>query len=508
MIQGEKGVRMMDRRWHWRLHYNCFIGTELTTWLIQNFRDIETREEAVDFGNELMKHGLFQHVEKRHNFRDGNYFYQICAEHRITRPESRGSWFPQLRADKSMPSTPAVGKDSPSSLRARSDSIDERIPTTPSTPSKTKNKVAIMLSKTLKYDVDTRKRSNRPEVIDLHYDRLHNPENCFHIELSWMSTTPKLIEDTVHSWASTAEKFGLKLVQVPIAEACAIDKKQPFRKPYRITLKVPPPKGPVHTVFNNASFAQPGPPDRLFYQKCILRKFDFVLDFEACTAFPADVEVSFSWGKPDYKYPQYIHRNGSLLAQITDEGDFLLLANRLVSTRGVASRDAGRYDHGRSDYRGRAPNHDSLDRLSPRLSPLIRPLHDIGSPLPSTAAPSIDSANLYRAPEHILNSLADFCKDAAALEQFYSESHIRPASTKVEPATAHLMDTSIPSLELPASVVSHHISPPPGLPSRVVGESRETRDGLKSPELSRTRARGESMSYKSSPRSGSLRPLL
>ncbi|KAJ5635651.1 Vacuolar membrane-associated protein iml1 [Penicillium longicatenatum] len=508
MIQGEKGVRMMDRRWHWRLHYNCFIGFELTTWLIQNFRDIETREEAVEFGNELMKHGLFQHVEKRHNFRDGNYFYQICAEHRITRPESRGSWFPQLRADKSMPSTPAIGKDSPSSLRARSDSIDERMPQTPSTPSKTKNKVAIMLSKTLKYDVDNRKRSNRPEVIDLHYDRLHNPENCFHIELSWMSTTPKLIEDTVHSWASTAEKFGLKLVQVPIAEACAIDKTQPFRKPYRISLKVPPPKGPLHTVFNNASFAQPGPPDHLYYQKCILRKFDFVLDFEACTAFPADVEVSFSWGKPDYKYPQYIHRNGSLLAQITDEGDFLLLANRLVSTRSVASRDAGRYDHGRSDYRGRAPNHDSLDRLSPRLSPLIRPLHDIGSPIPSAAAPNIDSANLYRAPEHILNGLADFCKDAAALEQFYSEAHIRPASTKAEPATAHLMDTSIPSLELPASVVSHHISPPPGLPSRVVGDSRDTRDGLKSPEMSRTRARGESVSYMGSPRSGSLRPLI
>ncbi|KAJ5934470.1 Winged helix-turn-helix transcription repressor DNA-binding [Penicillium verhagenii] len=511
MIQGEKGVRMMDRRWHWRLHYNCFIGFELTTWLIQNFRDIESREEAVEFGNELMKHGLFQHVEKRHNFRDGNYFYQMCADHRITRPESRGSWFPQLRSDKSVPSTPAIGKDSPSSLRARSDSIDERIPPTPTTPSKPKNKVAIMLSKSLKYEVDNRKRSNRPEVIDLHYDRLHNPENCFHIELSWMSTTPKLIEDTVHSWASTSEKFGLKLVQVPIAEACAIDKTQPFRKPFRIKLKVPPPKGPVHTVFNNASFAQPGPPDRLYYQKCILRKFDFVLDFEACSAFPADVEVSFSWGKPDYKYPQFIHRTGSVLAQITDEGDFLLLANRLVSTRSVASRDAGRYDHGRQDYRGRAPNHDSLDRLSPRLSPLVRPLHDIGSPLPTPGgAPSLDSANLYRAPEHVLNALADFCKDAATLEQFYSESHIRPASTKVEPATTHLMDTSIPSLELPASVVSHHISPPPGLPSRVFGEPRESRDGLISPELTRARARGESVSYKGSPRSprsGALRPL-
>ncbi|KAJ5653664.1 Vacuolar membrane-associated protein iml1 [Penicillium lividum] len=502
MIQGEKGVRMMDRRWHWRLHYNCFIGFELTTWLIQNFRDIDSREEAVEFGNELMQLGIFQHVERRHNFRDGNYFYQICAEHRVTRPESRGSWFPQLRSDKSVPSTPALGKDSPSSLRARSDSIDERTPPTPTTPSKPKNKVAIMLSKTLKYDVDSRKRSNRPEVIDLHYDRLHNPENCFHIELSWMSTTPKLIEDTMHSWASTAEKFGLKLVQVPIAEACAIDKTRPFRKPYRVTLKVPPPKGPVHPVFNNASFAQPGPPDRLYYQKCILRKFDFVLDFEASSEFPADVEVSYSWGKPDYKYSQFIHRTGSVLAQITDEGDFLFLANRLVSTRGVASRDAGRFD------RSRAPNHDPLDRLSPRLSPLIRPLHDIGSPLPTPGAPSIDSANLYRAPEQLLNGIVEFCKDAAALEHFYSESHVRPASTKVEPATAHLMETAIPSLELPASVVSHHISPPPCLPSRLYGDSRESRDGLKSPELTRARARGESISYKGSPRSGNLRPLI
>ncbi|KAJ5739951.1 Vacuolar membrane-associated protein iml1 [Penicillium manginii] len=514
-IQGEKGVRLMDRRWHWRLHYNCFIGVEFTTWLMQSFKDIDTRDEAIVFGNELMKEGLFQHVEKRHNFRDGNYFYQISAEFRLTRPESRGgSWFPQLRAEKSTPSTPAIGnvRDSPSSLRTRSDSTDDRVPQTPTTPSRGKNKVAIMLSKSIKFDVDARKRSNRAEVVDLHYDRLHNPENCFHIELSWMSTTPKMIEDTVHNWASTAEKFGLKLVQVPIAEACAIDRTQPFRKPYKITLKVPAPKGPVHTVFNNASFAQPGPPDPLYYQKCILRKFDFVLDFEAASAFPADVEVSFSWGKPDYKYPQFIHRTGSILAQITDEGDFLLLANRLVSTRAAASRDTARYEHhNRTDYRGRpAAAHDPLDRTcSPRLSPMTRPLHDIGSPMPNPVSSNIDSANLYRAPEHILNALQEFCSDVIQLEQFYKESHVRPVSTKVEPATAHhLMDTSIPSLELPASVVSHHISPPPGLPSRVTEERRESHDGLHSPEMVRARARGESLSYTRSPRSGTLRPLI
>ncbi|KAJ5138997.1 Winged helix-turn-helix transcription repressor DNA-binding [Penicillium bovifimosum] len=509
IIQGEKGVRMMDRRWHWRLHYNCFIGFEFTTWLLQNIRDIDTREQAVKFGNELIDHGLFQHVEKRHNFRDGNYFYQVCAEYRVNRPESRGSWFPQLRTDKSMPSTPAIGtsKDSPISLKARSDSIDERMPQTPTTPSKSKNKVAIMLSKSMKFDVDPRKRSNRPEVVDLHWDRLHNPENCFHIELSWMSTTPKLIEDTVLSWAATADKFGLKLVQVPIAEGAAIDKTQPFRKPYKITLKVPPPKGPLHTVFNNASFAQPGPPDRLFYQKAILRKFDFVLDFEACTAFPADVEVSYSWGKPDYKYPQFIHRTGSIIAQITDEGDFLLLANRLVSTRGTASRDAGRFEHNRSDFRGRTANHDGLDRVSPRLSPITRPALDmssIGSPL-TLSSSSIDSANLYRAPEHILAGLVEFCSDAAQLEQFYSESHVRPSSTKVESTTTHVMDASIPSLELPASVVPHPYSPPAGYPSRISNESRE---GLMSSEATRARTRAESLSYNASPRSGGLRPLM
>lgn len=68
VIQSERGVRMMDRRWHWRLHYNCFIGFELTTWILQNFRDVETREEAVEIGDELLRRGLFQHVEQRHNF--------------------------------------------------------------------------------------------------------------------------------------------------------------------------------------------------------------------------------------------------------------------------------------------------------------------------------------------------------------------------------------------------------------------------------------------------------
>ncbi|KAL1986347.1 hypothetical protein VTN96DRAFT_6579 [Rasamsonia emersonii] len=468
LIQSDKGVRMMDRRWHWRLHYNCFIGSEFTTWLLQNFKDIDTREEAVEFGNELMKHGLFQHVEQRHNFRDGNYFYQIAAEYRVARPpESRSGWFPARKPEKSVPSTPSgeTAKDAPSGEHTRSDSRDEAATSVTNTPSKSKNKVAIMLSKSMKYDVDPRKRSHRPEVIDLHYDRLHNPDNCFHIELSWMNATPKLIEDAVVSWAATAEKYGLKLVQVPIAEASAIVKMQPFRKLYRVKLKVEPPEPPAPLSFNATSFSQQGKPDKHYYQKAILKKFDFVLDFEAASDFPPDVEVFYSWGKPDYRYPQYIHRSGCLLAQISDEGDLLFLANRLFSTKGAGRDKFDRGDRNEQYHRPRAGTYTYDPMFSPRLSPVVRPVPEPNvnaGPGGINASNTIDTANLYRTPEYLKNQVEEFCNDEVRLQQFYNEVQVRPLSTRVgptvPPSTSSTMESSIPSLELPASVVAHHYS--------------------------------------------------
>src|SRR5205814_6079567 len=97
-LQGPHGIRLQDRRWHLRLHYNCFIGSELVTWMLENFKDIKTREEAVTYGNYLMKEGLFQHVERRHVFRDGNFFYQLQSDYvTAARPVSRGGWFGQRR---------------------------------------------------------------------------------------------------------------------------------------------------------------------------------------------------------------------------------------------------------------------------------------------------------------------------------------------------------------------------------------------------------------------------
>ncbi|EAQ88007.1 hypothetical protein CHGG_04626 [Chaetomium globosum CBS 148.51] len=350
------GVRMQNRRWHFRLHYNCFIGSDMTSWLLDNFDDLEDREEAEALGKRLMvpddkekegkkDSGLFVHVEKRHQFRDGQYFYQISNE--FAKPHPPG-WFNAKRGQGSMPSTP-MGEQPPRDGRpsfSRPTSIHEEdspesgetTPTAPQAPAG--NKPKVVLSRVIKYDVDHRKRSYRPEMVELHYDRLHNPDNCYHLRIDWMNVTvQKLVEDVIENWAREAGQYGLRLVEVPIAEASAISEINPFRRPYKIKLAVPPPDQSPVTYYDPTSFTPQAHPGRQFYQKAILRRFDFVLDMEAASNFPSNVDVSYSWGRPDFRYTQYIHRSGSILAEITDDGHFLVLANRLYSSRAFAARE-------------------------------------------------------------------------------------------------------------------------------------------------------------------------
>jgi len=438
-IQGDRGIKMMDRRWHWRLHYNCFIGMELTTWLLNNFKDIESREEAVDLGNELMKQGLFQHVERRHNFRDGNFFYSISAEYRVPR-EARGGWFGSRRSDRSASSTPVTEVlKSPGGLRSRSDSNgsegDLRTPAR-------KQSLGVALSKRLVYDVDPRKRSYRQELITLHYDRISSADDCYHLRIDWMNVTPKLIEDAIVHWATSAERNGLRLVELPICEASRINEFHPFRAPYIIKLaKTPPEKLPL-TVYDATSLtAKPTSTFNFPYQKAILKKFDFVLDLEAAKDFPASVDVTYSWGRPDYRYPQYISRAGVLLIQITDDGEFVLLANRLYNNRsaGTTSKEAMKA-RALSDYENGTYRSPARGFTSPSASPAIRATPDVG--------PGFASSELIT-PERIANDLEAFCQDVKALEAFYDE--VLEKSTASGPVTP-FMQSSVPALANPPAI--------------------------------------------------------
>jgi DEP domain-containing protein 5 len=482
VLQGEKGVEIANRRWHLRLHYSCFKGDDFTNWLISNFKDIDGREEAVEFGNELMQHGLFHHVSTRHTFKDGNYFYAIAPEHRVPRPESRNSWFPSgRRLDRSVPATPIAETGShvsPLSCQSQSGWNAARpVETRASEKSNSeKRQVSVSLTKMMRIDVDHRnpKRSGRPEIVNLHYDRLHNPENCYHLELSWLNVTSKLIEDAIVAWATQSEKYGLRLVEVPIAEACNISNREPFRAPYKITLQAPPPPpgnvmvGTGTTYFTNTSFAAQTAPstDKLIYQKALLKKFNFVLDLEAASDFPLDVDVTYTWGKLGYRYPQFVHRSGVILAQISDEGEFFLLANRLYNTRSAATKDtAGKFETKNSSHHWPAPASGivglNTQNLSPHPSPLVRASSDV---LGSRDALNSSGMAAFITPEQIKDELEEFCHDAGKLLSFYKEVSERgppmprksgsTSSSALRPVPEYGLENSIPDLRLPASVVT------------------------------------------------------
>jgi hypothetical protein len=319
------------------------------------------------------------------------------------------------------------------------------------------------------YDVDHRKRSYRREIINLHYDRIHNPDNCYHIRIDWMKVTAKLIEDAIVTWATTVEKYGLRLVEVPIREASSIVETHPLRSPYLVRLARPPPPGQPHWFYDAESLAPRTRFDPHFYHKAIMKRFGFVLDIEAATNFPPDVEITYSWGKPDYRYTQYIHRSGFLLAQITDGGEFLLLANRLYNNRSASSGD--KFD--RSDARDRR----SGSYLSPFASPLVRAAYE---PVANSGGgpAETDSAQSRLTAEDLKDKMQAFCADADALQQFYDE--VLTKAGPLVPATP-VLEASIPVLGLPPSAFARDgtasLSHAPSSHSVFPSELRLSNDG-------------------------------
>jgi hypothetical protein len=130
------------------------------------------------------------------------------------------------------------------------------------------------------------------------------------------------------------ESHGLKLVQLPIAEASKVHEQYPFDQTISVRLAVRPPDRVLATPqLDPHTFSPRLTEDLNGYHKALLRKMDFVLDLEAASSFPRRVDVRYSWGPPTYELTQFIHKSGLLLAQISNDGksDFLLLQNRVAT---------------------------------------------------------------------------------------------------------------------------------------------------------------------------------
>lgn len=356
-LQGPNGLTLVDRTWHFKRHLHCFLGNELVSWFIECFEDIDNRNDATNYGQALMDKGMLKHVESRHGFLDGYYFYTfedeyIDKNYKITK---RNKWFNRKKnigeKQDSTTNSPSYTKNNSDSESAKSpamsgqDNLDLRRITSnyisqnmndsesssiagSSTQTKTKQRKKFILSRSVKYNADPLKKSFRPEIVTVHYDRVHNPEHCYHIRLQWLNATTRFIDDAITNWSRLCERHGLRLVETPWLELCTIPKTSPFHSFVDLKLVINP--------WNDTEFLDPRilKDNRFYYHLYLLKKSDFLLDNRSTVFFLKDhIEISYSWGKPTFKYAQYIHKTGAYIVELRDNGDLFLAPNNIHITR-------------------------------------------------------------------------------------------------------------------------------------------------------------------------------
>ncbi|KAI5953349.1 IML1 [Candida jiufengensis] len=321
----ETGLKLTDRTWHFKTHLQCFIGSELVTWLVDCFEDINTREEATTYGQSLQSKGLFKHVESRHGFIDGYYFYEFEEEYFEKIDKSRSSWF---KRDGSLtPKSNASPKLSGLESGLTKITSSQNLAASESSSLERKRRKFI-LSRSIKFDVDPLKKSYRPELITVHFDRVHNPEHCYHIRIQWLNTTNKFVEDTITAWSRLCQRHGLKLVETPWKELCAIPKLSPFHSFVEVKLCFNPWIDPEFDDFKIIAS------NKYYYHLYFLKKLDFLLDNRATSFFSKDnIDITYSWGKPSFQYAQFIHKTGFYIVELRDNGDFFLAPNNMHVTR-------------------------------------------------------------------------------------------------------------------------------------------------------------------------------
>lgn len=309
ILQSNNGIPIVDRYWHLKFYKYCFIGMDLVNFLISNFKDIETREEAVEFGNRLMEEKVFLHVVSKHHFLDGHYFYYInkkftTNEEQEGEVEEEGGG--QVEED-GKEETIDDGKD---------DGDDDE-------------HNQIMLSKEVLCNLDPNGYSWQPELIKVHYDIVHNPNHCFHLRIEWLNTTSKLIEDSINGWSKYCERYGLSLVEIPWEELFTLPNRNPLHSTIEIKLSINPWEDVEFCKYEEI-FEE----EKYYFHLYLLKKCGFLLDNRTATYFKDDkFDVVYSWGKPMFKYAQFIHSTGGYITELRNNGDFFMAPNNAHVSR-------------------------------------------------------------------------------------------------------------------------------------------------------------------------------
>lgn len=339
MTSSVNGIQMKDRRWHLRFYEKVFVGNEFVDWLIKHFADIDTRDDAVEFGNFLMKKGLLEHVNKIHRFLDGHYFYRLSKEYTSNSTFSGGpmKWFRTASFQAAPPRPEDLEEKAVPMMDLASDFV----------PSK------LELTRRMLIDIDPQKKSDRRELAVLHYETVHNAKNCYHFHLHWLVCTSRLVEDLLQNWTRLAEKYGLKLVEAPVDQ----NSDNPFQNPVEILPVIAPPvvdKSKLTVKSVNI-------PDDYFEVE-LIKKFGFILDVESDELMDFEL-VQYSYTRSRYKFTQYVHRSGSaFILIIPNKKGFLWLNNRLLTSHS-STQNAPHPDSLRAEFQDFCQNAGSLEKF-------------------------------------------------------------------------------------------------------------------------------------------------
>ncbi|KAJ3139423.1 vacuolar membrane-associated protein iml1 [Physocladia obscura] len=326
------GLEIKDRSWHKKVYYDSFIGSEFVDWMLRNFSDLHSRDDAVAFGNELHFRGIIVHGNRQHQFLDGFFFFKVSDDCRASmtrevdllegkekekKVKERGREREREKVnvrewgtEKGEDNHKKREKDKKMSTGTEVGSIEAKNLIPP-----------IELSKRIVIDLDPQGRSSRKEMAILHYDTLHNSHNCYHLNLHWLACTPRLIEELLEKWHFSAKKNGFKFVEAPIEQARRFSNDKPLQSTIQIDLSFTPP--------SSALLA-----DKTEFIFSVARKNGFILDLEAGSSFEdTGASVQYSYSQPYYEYTQFVHRTGAAFIQaLPDTKGFLWSNNYLYLT--------------------------------------------------------------------------------------------------------------------------------------------------------------------------------
>ena len=71
MREDPVGLPIKDYRWHGKVYADAFTGSDFVNWLVKEFRDVSSKDQAVEVGGRLQAQGLFDHARRTRGFLDG-----------------------------------------------------------------------------------------------------------------------------------------------------------------------------------------------------------------------------------------------------------------------------------------------------------------------------------------------------------------------------------------------------------------------------------------------------